>query len=149
MAAPQGNKNGIKLKEPDYRQEAYRQYCEHLAAGYSKKSWCYKNSNDISKSLTYQTMEKYMDENKVEFDPILMDMAISTGMKWYEDEGRKIMQGKYRNSSPEIWKTCMRNKYEWDKEMIDKAIKCSADIILGEMRSKSSEKSDHYKKTNK
>lgn len=144
--APKGNKNGTKLKEPNYRQEAYKQYCAHIAAGYSKKSWHFKHPTDIYKSLCYETMERYMEENPIEFHPILKQIADAEGMKWYEDEGRKIMQGKYRNSSPEIWKTCMRNKYSWDKEMMEQVVKCSADKILEQIRSRNPDKVKHYEK---
>lgn len=144
--APIGNKNGIKLKEPDHRQMAYQQYCAHLAAGYSKRSWCYRHPTDLTKSLTYETMEKYVKENPIEFDTILMEMSISDGMKWFEDEGRKLMQGRYKNGSPEVWKTCMRNKYSWDKDLIEKTDKCSADKILDEIRSTNPEKQKHYEK---
>lgn len=143
--APTGNKNGTKLKEADHRQEAYEQYCAHLAAGYSKKSWCYRHPTDINKSCTYQTMEKYMEDSNIEFNPLKMEMALTEGMKWYEDEGRKLMQGRYKNGSPEVWKTCMRNKYSWDKEMLEQVVKCSADKILDEIRSRNPEKVKHYK----
>ena len=29
--APKGNQNAIKLRDPEVRQEAYRQYCDHLS----------------------------------------------------------------------------------------------------------------------
>lgn len=145
--APIGNKYGTKLKEPDHRQDAYKQYCDHLAAGYSKKSWSYKHATDISKYLCYQTMEKYIEENPTEFNPILMEVAINDGMKWYEEEGRKLMQGRYKNGSPEVWKTCMRNKYSWDKDLVEQAVKCSADKILEEIRSRNPEKVKHYDKS--
>lgn len=87
-----------------------------------------------------------MEENPIEFHPILKQIADAEGMKWYEDEGRKIMQGKYRNSSPEIWKTCMRNKYSWDKEMMEQVVKCSADKILEQIRSRNPDKVKHYEK---
>jgi hypothetical protein len=144
--APLGNKFATKLKQPDHRKMAYEQYCAHMAAGYSKKSWCFRHPTDITKSLTYQSMEKYMVENPTEFNPILMEMAQSDGMKYYEDEGRKLMQGRYKNGSPEVWKTCMRNKYDWDKEMIDKTEKCSADGILEIIRNLSPDKVKHYQK---
>ena len=147
--APIGNKYGTKLKSPDHRQQAYLQYCAHLAAGYSKKSWCYRHATDISKSLTYLTMERYIEESPTEFNPILIEMAISEGMKWFEDQGRLLMQCRYKNGSPEVWKTCMRNKYNWDKDMIEQAVKCSADKILEEMRKQYPEKLAHYAKNQK
>ena len=82
----------------------------------------------------------------IEFDAILMEMSINDGMKWFEDEGRKLMQGRYKNGSPEVWKTCMRNKYSWDKDLLEKAEKCSADKILEEIRSRNPEKAKHYEK---
>ena len=105
--APKGNKNGTKLKEPNYRQEAYKQYCAHIAAGYSKKSWHFKHPTDIYKSLCYETMERYMEENPIEFHPILKQIADAEGMKWYEDEGRKIMQGKEWEFRTGDWRECL------------------------------------------
>ena len=144
--APKANKNGTKLKLPDHRKMAYEQYCQHLSDGYSKKSWCFRHPTDITKSLTWETMEKYMEADPIEFDPILMHMAKSQGMKFFEDEGRKLMKGQYRNGSPEVWKTCMRNKYDWDKETVESFVKCSADKILEGIRAMSPEKTEHYKK---
>lgn len=144
--APKGNKNGTKLKEPDYRQEAYKQYCQHLSEGYSKKSWCFRHPTDINKSLTHRTMERYLEENPIEFPPFLMEMAINQGMKWFEDEGRKLMQGRYKNGSPEVWKTCMRNKYSWDKDLLETAAKIPADKILEAITRLSPEKMKHYEK---
>ena len=41
--APIGNKNGIKLKDPDIRRIAYQSYCDHLAKGKSKRSWYFEH----------------------------------------------------------------------------------------------------------
>lgn len=144
--APIGNKYGTKLKQPDHRQEAYKQYCAHIAAGYSKKSWHYRHATDHSKSLCWATMERYMEESPTEFDSLLMRDAESQSLRYFEDEGRKLMQGRYRNGSPEVWKTFMRNKFSWDKEMMEQVVKCSADKILEEIRSRNPEKQKHYNK---
>lgn len=141
-----GNKNGIKLKNPDYRQEAYRQYCEYISKGNSKEGWKFVHPVDILKSLCYKTMERYMRENPLEFPPILMDMAQCDSFKVFEEDGKRLMKGQYRNGSPEVWKTFMRNKFKWDKDIMEKAEKCSADKILEGIRALSEDKVAHYKK---
>lgn len=144
--APKGNKNAFKLRDPEIRQEAYRQYCAYLAQGKSKEGWKFVHPTDILKSLTHKTMEKYIDENPIEFPPILMEMAQADSFKYFEEEGIKLMQGKYKNGSPETWKTFMRNKFRWDRDMVEAVIKCSADKILDDMRSATPTKLAHYKK---
>lgn len=144
--APIGNKNGTKLKEPDYRQEAYRQYCAHIASGKDKQSWKFIHPTDPLKSLTHRTMERYLDECPLEFPAILMDMAKSDSFAIFEEEGKKLMRGAYKHGSPVVWQTFMRNKFGYDKDMIENVTKCAADKILEEIRNKSTEKKEHYKK---
>lgn len=145
-SAPAGNKYGTKLKDPNYRQLAYEQWCKHISEGYSKKSWHFKHPTDKSKCICWETMERYIEENPTEFDPFLLKQAYSEAYKMFEIEGFKLMRGQYRNGSPETWKTFMRNKFNWDKEILDQAVKCSADKILEEIRSRNTDKQDHYKK---
>lgn len=144
--APKGNKNGTKLKDPNLRQEAYRQYCSYVAQGRSKEGWKFIHPTDPLKSLTYKTMERYIDENPIEFPPILKELADADCFRFFEDEGFKLMRGQYRNGSPETWKTFMRNKFKWDKEMTEQTIKCSADKILEEIRNRNPDKVTHYRK---
>lgn len=88
-----------------------------------------------------------MRENPEEFPSVLMEVAKSKSFAWYEQEGFKLMQGKYRNGSPETWKTFMRNKFDWDKDKIEVGVKCSADVMLEKIMALAPEKKKHYEKT--
>ena len=57
---PPGNKRGTKLKDPNIRQQAYEQYCAHLAKGKSKRSWCFEHPE---LTCTWETMEKYLEDS--------------------------------------------------------------------------------------
>src|SRR5580693_8700090 len=98
--APIGNKNGTKLKEEELRQEAYRQYCEHIASGIPKEAWFFEHPYDELKSLTHKTMEKYIKENPLEFPPIKKEQAESKSYNTWFKEGQKLMKGEYKNGSP-------------------------------------------------
>lgn len=143
---PPGNKKGTKLKSPDHRQEAYQQYCAHISKGLDKRSWKYVHATDKTKSLTYQTMERYIDENPTEFDTILIEQAKCDSYAYFEQEGLKLMKGIYRNGSPVTWQTFMRNKFGWDKERLEEVSKCAADRILEKMRESTLEKAKHYER---
>lgn len=145
--APLGNKYATKLKRPDYRQEAYKQYCAHLATGKDKKSFVFHHTDDPLLSVTYKTMDRYIEENPAEFPPILLEIAQSKSFEHFEEEGKKLMRGAYKHGSPVVWQTFMRNKFGYDKDMIENVTKCAADKILEEIRNKSSEKQEHYKKS--
>lgn len=128
--AVKGNKNGIKVKDPDLRQEAYRQYCLHISKGRDKKSWRFIHPTDPFKSLTYISMEKYMRQFPMEFNPILMEVAKADSFGIFEEMGIKLIEGKIRNGSPETWKTFMRNKFGWNKQEPEEDARCAADVIL-------------------
>lgn len=109
-----GNQNGIKIKDPDARQDAYRDYCQHIADGYPKDAWFYKKNGH---SLCYKTMEKYIADHPTEFLPILMEEAEAKRFKKWFDEGWSLIKGKYRGGSPVVWQTIMRNIFRskgWD-----------------------------------
>jgi hypothetical protein len=113
MAQP-SNTNGIKLKESDVRQEAYAQYCAHIASGYPKEAFFFEHPTH---SVCYKTMDKYIKENPIEFPPYLLNHAKSLRYKHWLNEGKKLMQGQYRHGSPIVWQTMMRNIFkdiEWD-----------------------------------
>jgi hypothetical protein len=119
MAPHKGNKFGTKIKDPTLRQEAFRDYCEHIAAGIPKKAWCFRKDG---RTLTYQTIELYIRENPNEFDSNLVDAAEADAFKKLYLEGKDIMFGKYKNASPMTWQVIMRNvnrKHGWDSESLD------------------------------
>lgn len=110
-----GHKVNEKLDTKELKIEAYRQYCEHIAQGYPKKAWCFVHPE---LSLTWQMMERYLDEYKDDpiFNPLLMELAHSKAYKtWFED-GKTITKGGFKNASPQTWATIMRNMFDWDKD---------------------------------
>ena len=112
--APIGNTSGTALKDPDERQRAYKNYCAHLAEGYPKAAWSYRNGEY---HCTYQTIESYMKINPLEFDPFLKEEAHSNSYKDWFDQGRDLSGGKVMgNPSPQTWATIMRNMFSWDRE---------------------------------
>lgn len=113
--AQQGNQSARKLDTAELRQEAYRQYCAHLASGKNKFSFYFVHPE---LTLTTDTMEKYLKEYSSEFDPNLMKVALAKRFEHWEEEGKKLMTGKYKHGSPVVWQTFMRNSFKaegWDK----------------------------------
>lgn len=111
-----GNQNGVKLKDPDIRQEAYRQYCAHIASGYPKEAFCFEHPEF---DVCWATMDKYIAENPSEFKPNLMQKAKTKRYKHWFDKGQTLMEGGYKNGSPVVWQTIMRNVFKehgWDKQ---------------------------------
>jgi hypothetical protein len=108
-----GNKNGVKLKDPDVRQEAYRQYCAHIASGESKESFVFEHAE---LTCTHQTMEKYIAANPIEFLPIHKQVAESLSFLHWTGLGKQMMLGQIEKCQPAIFQMFMRNKFGWDKE---------------------------------
>lgn len=121
-----GNKCGTKLKEPDIRQEAYKQYCEYLASGRSKQGWTFRHPE---LSCTHETMEKYISENPTEFAPINKKLAESSSFNVWEEKGMNMLNSPEK-CQPAIYQMFMRNKFGWDKESVDDIAECAADKIL-------------------
>lgn len=110
--APIGNKNGLKLKDPEVRQQAYKSYCEHLAKGKSKRSWCFEHPQ---LTCTWETLEKYL-ENDLEFDPKHMKTALAKGYAKWEQIVEDGAVGTNQDVNPACLQMVMRNKFGWDKE---------------------------------
>lgn len=110
-----GNKYGIKLKDSDTRQDAFRQYCDHLASGFPKECFFFSHPTE---SVCWKTMERYIKENPEEFPAILIEKAKAERYKHWLSEGQALMKGCYRSGSPIVWQTIMRNIFKeigWDK----------------------------------
>lgn len=110
--APLGNQNGVKLKDSEVRQLAYKQYCAHLAKGKSKKSWYFDHSEF---RCTYETLERYL-EDEVEFDPIHKRIAEAKGYGHWEGIVEESAIGKNKVANTASLQMLMRNKFGWDKE---------------------------------
>lgn len=106
-----GNTNAKKLKTPELKLEAYRQYCEHLARGKSKESWYFEHPD---MSLTWETMEKYIKEDVV-FEPIKKKIAEAKGFAMWETVLEESAKGKNTKANTATLQMLMRNKYGWDK----------------------------------
>jgi hypothetical protein len=111
MGAPEGNKSGIKLKDPEIRQLAYQQFCDHIAHGLSKKSWYFIHP---SLSCTYETIEKYI-KDEVEFDPIHKKIAEAKGFGYWEGVVHSSATGQNKDANTASLQMVMRNKFDWDK----------------------------------
>lgn len=112
MPAPKGNKNGTKLKDPEIRQEAFKQYCEWIGKGESKEAFVFDHPTH---SVCFKTMERYIRENPVEFPPIHREIADARGYGHWLELGKRMMLGDIKGSQPAIYQMFMRNKFGWDK----------------------------------
>ena len=108
-----GNQFAKKLDTKELREEAYRQYCKHIADGYPKDCWRFKHPEV---TLTWETMEKYIKNDPTEFDPEQKKMAEIDGRKsWIQkcmDSATGADEGKSNTASLQM---CMRNIMGWDK----------------------------------
>jgi hypothetical protein len=59
MPAHKGNKNGVKLKDKSIRQEAYEQFCNHIASGLPKECFFFDHPKH---SVCWKTLERYITE---------------------------------------------------------------------------------------
>jgi hypothetical protein len=133
---PPGNNWGTKLKDPKIRQKAYREYCEWIASGMPKQSFFY---DDGEHSVTWQTLDKYIEDNPAEFNPLLMQKARASRFTHWFGEGKKLMSGKYKGGSPVVWQTIMRNIFKdpdiaWDREQIQESNKAHVERLAGSIR---------------
>lgn len=108
---PIGSKNAQKLKTPELKEEAYRQYCEHLAKGKSKRSWYFEHPE---LTLTWETMEKYLKDSVI-FDPSKKKIAMSKGFARWEEVVEQSADGKNQRANTATLQMLMRNKFGWDK----------------------------------
>lgn len=111
--AMKGNKNGVKLKAADIRQEAFKQYCAHIASGRPKQAWCFEHPEYC---CTWKTLEKYIRDNPSEFPAIHKEMAHVKGYSAWIDKGQNMMEGRVEKCQPAIYQMMMRNIFDWDKE---------------------------------
>jgi hypothetical protein len=131
--APKGNKNAIKLKTPEMKKEAYRQYCEFIALGHSKDEWVFEHPEI---TLTSETMEKYIHNDPIEFDPLHKKVAEAKSYFHWCTLGKQMMLGQIEKCQPAIFQMFMRNKFGWDKEDVNEVAECAADKVLEMIRGK-------------
>lgn len=115
--AKMGNDHAKKLKDPNIRDQAYDEYCAHIAEGYPKEAFFFSHPTE---SISYKTMDKYIAECPEDFPPSKMEQAKSKRYQHWFGEGKTLMQGKYKNGSPVVWQTIMRNVFKnegWDRDL--------------------------------
>lgn len=111
--APKGSKNAQKLKTPDLKQEAYRQYCAHIASGIPQDAWCFDHPQ---LTLTWETMEKYIREDPINFDPLKKQLARAESYKHWFGVLSDSAKGINEKASTASLQMIMRNKFKWDKQ---------------------------------
>ncbi len=135
---PKGNSYGTKLKMPAIRQEAFHQYCKHLAEGNPKESFFFRHEGY---SCCHKTIQRYIEENPAEFPPILIEEAKAKRYQHWFNEGKTLMQGGYKCGSPVVWQTIMRNIFRneigWDREQIQQDNKTHVERLASNIRSES------------
>lgn len=117
MAAPKGNDYGLKLKEPDIRQEAFRQYCAHIARGKTKENFFFEHPE---LTVTYKTLDKYIADYPEEFPSIHIEIAKMKGYQRWEQIVEDSAEGINEKANTASLQMLMRNKFKWDKDTQDK-----------------------------
>lgn len=114
-----GNKNAVILKEPEIRQIAYTDFCQHIADGFPLEAWSFSQDGY---RCSWQTMMSYIKNDTIgEFNPILKEQAHAQAYKKLYSQGLRLMTGEIRGGSPVVWQTVMRNvnrRFGWDSEQI-------------------------------
>jgi len=130
-----GNKNAAMLEEKDIRQIAYKDYCNHIAAGKSKRSWFFEHK-DLT--CTFQTMEKHM-QDRFEFDPKHMEVAEAQSFGFWENVVSESAIGINKDANTASLQMIMRNKFGWDKNqdretVVDGAILQQFDNLMNQLK---------------
>jgi hypothetical protein len=110
-----GNQFGDKLN-PLQKQLAYKQYCEHISEGLSKEAWYYEDPSDENLTITYETIESYIEKEPEAFQTSQLKRAYSACRKFFEKTGLDMMTGKNKDGNPATFQIFMRNKFGWDKD---------------------------------
>lgn len=113
--APKGNQNAVALKTDDLKLEAFKQYCQHLAAGKCKDGWRFRHPQEKNFKCTWRTMERYIKENPIVLEPIEKEIAECDAFAIWEETGMKMMRGEVK-PEPAFFQIFMRNKFGWDRE---------------------------------
>jgi len=110
-----GNKFARKLSTKEIQQEAYRQYCEHIASGDPKESWVFEHPE---MTLTFKTMEREIKNYPDDYPIIQKEAAERKNYEHWLSLGKKMMLGGFGNAKvqPVIYQMIMRNVHGWDKE---------------------------------
>ena len=106
------NKYALKLNTPELRQEAFKQYCAHIAAGWQKKSWFFDHPTI---TCSWATIEKTILDYAEEFDLEQMVIADGRSMKHWESILYDAAKGVNKDANTAALQMIFRNKFGWDK----------------------------------
>lgn len=102
---PKGSKNALKCKDVESRQEAYKAYCLHIAAGFSGASFHTPCVED--------TIQNYMKKYPTEFDLNELSRAKAKGRHVWEDIGFRGTIGRLKGFNALSWKCNVYNRFGW------------------------------------
>lgn len=109
-----GNQYRLALDCPEVRQDAYNDFCDHLAKGKAIKSWYYDKNGY---KCVWATMLSYIDKNPNEFDPIQKLVAEAQGYQLWEGITEGSAKGDNTKANTASLQMVMRNKFGWDKKV--------------------------------
>jgi hypothetical protein len=102
----------FKLNSDELKNEAYDQFCAHIASGHSVESW-YFDHPDLT--ITYKTMLNYIKEYPELFPPAKKEMALAKSLRKWESVVHASADGTNTKASTASLQMLMRNKFGWDK----------------------------------
>lgn len=105
IGAPKGNNNAEALKTPAERQEAFRLYCLHIAAGYAATSFYEPVCDD--------TIDDMLKRYPNEFNLKELRRARNKGRLVWEQIGLRGTIGKIKGFNAHSWKFNMQNRLGW------------------------------------
>ena len=111
MLFEKGNQAAKKLVTDEEKRAAYKEYCEYVASGKPRKAWRWRHPG---KTITWNTIEKYIREEPDVFDPIYKEMAAADSLDhWFSDlsDSAKGINPKANVASLQI---ILRNMHAWD-----------------------------------
>lgn len=111
MAFQEGHTTNVKLHTPELKQEAFKQYCNHIARGRPKKAWRLKK---LGFTLTWETMEKYIKEDPDTFDPSQKKEAEADSLERWFTVLEDIATGDNQKGNVAATQVIMRNMHKWD-----------------------------------
>lgn len=107
--AKMGNSNSVKLKDYALRQEAYEDYCENIALGYSVDCFYFQKDG---LSVSYKTMQKYIRDNPIEFPPEKLSSAKAKAKAFFEALLIGIATGRIEGNMRAV-ELIMKFKFGW------------------------------------
>lgn len=104
-----GNKYPEKFKTPEARQGVFKLFCDHLAGGFSARTFhtpCVENT-------IWKMLKSYPDE----FDLEVLESARAKGQFIWEEMGKAGTAGDLKGFNATSWWRIMQNKLGWKDRM--------------------------------